>query len=220
MRSNELNVGLIEQVFLLNVSMSDLPLPWTSISGQFVSIFLTILQHIQVPLSWNADHPSKDLRLCLTAVFLFVSSKYLSMHFRACPSISYDHATVFAWGFTHPGKFSVAPAEIRDSSIFLYSSIMISFGLHSRWVHPKYTWSRNEVGSSRSTVFINFFHMGAMFCFFPVIFWYYPRVPIRTILVFDEQKRHSQFGTFSHPSPIENFLKLSFPQKTSKWMSL
>ena len=30
---------------------------------------------------------------------------------------------------------------------------MISFGLHSRWMHPKYTWSRNDVGSSRSTFF-------------------------------------------------------------------
>ena len=27
-----------------------------------------------------------------------------------------------------------------------------------------------------------------------------PRIPIRIILAFDEQNRHSQFGTFSHPS--------------------
>ena len=33
--------------------------------------------------------------------------------------------------------FSVAPAEIRDSNIFVSSSIIISSGLHSRWVHPK-----------------------------------------------------------------------------------
>ena len=46
-------------------------------------------------------------------------------------------------------------------------TIMISFGLRSRWVHPKYTWSRNEVGSSRSTFCISFFHMGTIFCFFP-----------------------------------------------------
>ena len=43
------------------------------------------------------------------------------------------------------------------------------------------TWSRNDGGSPRSTIFINFFHMGAIFCFLT--------------------HRHSQFGTFSHPSP-------------------
>ena len=48
-----------------------------------------------------------------------------------------------------------------------YWSIVHSFALHSRWVHPKYTWSRNDVGSSRSTSFINSFHMGSTFCFFP-----------------------------------------------------
>ena len=64
--------------------------------------------------------------------------------------------------------FSVAPAEIRDSNIFENSS-MFSFGLHSRWVHPKYKGSGHEVGSPRSTSFINSFHMGLKFCFRPVI---------------------------------------------------
>ena len=60
--------------------------------------------------------------------------------------MSWDHATVFAWSFSQPGNFSVAPVEIRDSNIFLCSSIIFSFDLHSRWVHPNCTWSRNEVG--------------------------------------------------------------------------
>ena len=34
-------------------------------------------------------------------------------------------------GFPHSGNFSVAPAQIRDSNNSLYSSIIISFGLHS-----------------------------------------------------------------------------------------
>ena len=73
--------------------------------------------------------------------------------------------------FSHPGNFSVAPREIRDSNIFPNSPIVISFGLHSRRVHPKYTWLRNEVGSSTSALFINFFHMGTTFCFFPIFFY-------------------------------------------------
>ena len=31
--------------------------------------------------------------------------------------------------------------------------MMASFGLHSLWVHPKYTWPRNDVSSSISTLF-------------------------------------------------------------------
>ena len=69
--------------------------------------------------------------------FLFASPQHLTTHFFACPSISCDHATVIAWGFSHPGNFRVAPAEVRDSNIFVYFSKVISFGLHSRWVHPK-----------------------------------------------------------------------------------
>ena len=53
---------------------------------------------------------------------LFASSQCLSMYFFACPSMSYDHATVFAWGFFHPGNFSGAVAEIRGSNISLYWS--------------------------------------------------------------------------------------------------
>ena len=36
-------------------------------------------------------------------------------------------------------------------------------------MHSKFSWSRNDVGSSRSTCFINFFHMGAIFRIFPDI---------------------------------------------------
>ena len=69
--------------------------------------------------------------------------------------------------FSDSSNFSVGPAEIRDSNIFLYSSNKPSFGLHSCWVHPNYTWSINDVRSSKSTCFIKFFHMGSRFGFFP-----------------------------------------------------
>ena len=36
-------------------------------------------------------------------------------------------------------NLSVAPTEIRDSEVFLFSSTRLLFGLHSRQVHPKYT---------------------------------------------------------------------------------
>ena len=104
---------------------------------------------------WSSRERLETLFHCST--FLFASSQYRWTHFRACPSMSYEHATVFSWGFSHNSNFSVAPAEICDSNIFVYSSRIISF-----------TWTRNDVGSSRSTCFSNFFHMEAICWFFPV----------------------------------------------------
>ena len=105
----------------------------------------------------------------------------------------------FAWGFSHPGNFSVAPAEIRDSNLFVHSSLMISFGLHSRWVNPKKTWCGSDVGSSISTCFIKFFYVRAIFCFFPAILMS-STCTDKNNPCFRWTKRHSQLGTFCHPS--------------------
>ena len=57
--------------------------------------------------------------------------------------------------------------------------IRTSLYIPQKWFHPvcinveyipKKTWSRNEVGSSRSTFFNNFYHVGAIFWFIPTIF--------------------------------------------------
>ena len=53
-------------------------------------------------------------------------------HFFACPFMSLDREVAFAPHFTDSRSFSGAPAEIRDAKIFLYSSIILSFGLHPR----------------------------------------------------------------------------------------
>ena len=91
-------------------------------------------------------------RLCATTMFFSMPIGRTSLcTFFACPSISNDNATVFAQVFSHPGNFSVAPTEVRDSNVKI-----------SRWVHPKYSWSRNDVGSPRSKSFINIFHMRAI----------------------------------------------------------
>ena len=68
----------------------------TSISIQFVSEPVIILQLIQVLPAWIDGHPGKDLKtLFYCSTFLFASSQYRRTHFRACPSMSYDHAAVF-----------------------------------------------------------------------------------------------------------------------------
>ena len=104
---------------------------------------------------WSSKQGLETFFICST--FLFANS-----HYRTMQPLLRDVSS-------NPGSFSVAVAEIRDSNISLYSFLLIAFGLHSRWVHPKYTWSRNDVASPRSTSFIKFFHIGAIFCFFPVI---------------------------------------------------
>ena len=77
---------------------------------------------------------------------------------------------MFASGFPVIGSFSAAPAEILDSnmllklstlSLLIWHSLWVIFVStisllvwNSRWMQPKHTWSRNDVGSSKSTSFI------------------------------------------------------------------
>ena len=126
--------------------------PNTSIARLYVSILLTVLQLIPVPPPWNDGHRSREVEtLCNYYVFSLPIRRTSLRTFFACPSISNDDATVFERGFSHPGNFSVAPAEVRDSNILI-----------SRWVHPKFSSSRNDVGSPRSKSFMNFLHMRAI----------------------------------------------------------
>ena len=72
----------------------------------------------------------------------------LTSPWRFGPSMSHDHATVCAWGFAHPGNFSFAPAEIRDSNVFWCCSIifiLFAFTLST----PKIYTSRIDLGSLR-----------------------------------------------------------------------
>ena len=194
MKSNKLNVGhkllsiwwLIEQVCSLNMECRVYQFaPSTSMSRKFLSTLLTTLQLIQVPLSWNGDHPSKDLRLCVTALS-FSSSQYLSTHFCVCPSKSQDHVTVFEWGFSHPGNFSVATAGIHVIKIwsgFVKINILHPFLPHRR---------RIMLLSSH--------------------FWYHRRTPIRLILVFDEQTGIANSVLFPIQVPLK-LLRTVFPTR-------
>ena len=118
--------------------------------------------------------------------------------------------------FSHPGNFSIAPAEIRDSNNYLCCSIIISFNLHSRRVHPKCTWTRNDVASSRST-FIHFFHIGAKFCFFPAILMS-STSQLKIMVVFFERTSIPNSLLFSKFQ--QHFFELPLPQPSSKWVSV
>ena len=68
-------------------------------------------------------------------------------------------------------------------------------------------------GSPRSTSFINFFHMGAIFCFFLVILMFSVNN-----LFFRWTNRHSQFGTFFHPRPNRTSLNCLSHKKSVHWI--
>ena len=164
--------------------------PFCDCSSEFVYEPKNVRSTNSTPPSWSCDHPSKELKLCTIAVFLicqFTVSLFalLSMSFQSVRPCD-----------------SVAPAEIRDSNISQYWSIILSFSLHLRWVHPKYTWSKNDVGSPRSSSFINFFHMGAIFCFLPTILMSFTYTD-KNNRCFRWTNRHSQFGTLPIRVPID-----------------
>ena len=95
---------------------------------------------------WDTDVCFLHIQLMETSVWLLNVHKTppeVDSESSRSPAMSESWNKLGRQCWAHPGNVSVAPAEIRDSNIFVDSSIIISFGLHSRWVHPKYTWSRN-----------------------------------------------------------------------------
>ena len=115
----------------------------------FVSKPVTIIQLIRILLPRIGGHPSKDLKLCRTAPLSRLSVQNVAIFEHVLPCRRTKSRFFLREPFP-PKIFSVTPAEIRDSNIFVCRSIIASLRLHSRWAHPKYTWSRNDVGSSRS----------------------------------------------------------------------
>ena len=98
---------------------------------QFVSKLLTILQLIQV-LPYKKKWSSKQGAWNFVQLRHFLVCQLRSIastHFGACPSMSWDHADCLWVKFlATPGNFSVAPAEIRYSNIFVY---IVQWSFHS-----------------------------------------------------------------------------------------
>ena len=111
--------------------------------------------------------------------------------------------------------FSVAVAEISDSNISQFWSIIFSFALHSRWVHARYRWSVKEwCWFCKINKFHQLFHMGAIF--------YSSSSHFDVIHVRQEQ---SLFPMYKQTFPIRYFfpsksqwnllIRCSFPQKAA-----
>ena len=118
--------------------------PSRSMSRQFASILLTTLQPIQVPRSWNVDHPRKDFETLYCCSVFFVRqitislNAFLSMLFHVVG----PRSRFFAWGFSHRDNLSVAPAEIRDSYTLLLCNnfVRLAFSLSASQIQVIKKW--------------------------------------------------------------------------------
>ena len=111
----------------LACSFTDHKNVWSSNSGQVQAFQENVCEHtfelIQVLSSCLSGHPSKDLRLCFTALSFCSPVRNTSQRM-------FEHVLPYRRNtqpfsrevFSHPGNFSVAPAEKRDSNIFISSS--------------------------------------------------------------------------------------------------
>ena len=195
-------------------SVSNFSLVNCFVSRRFESKLLTILQPFPLlPFRTDVVQAWKRDFVQLLSAF-FASSQYLSTHFFARPTMSQDQATVFAWDVSQPRNFSIAPPRFVIRTFYLYSSTVLSFDLHSRWVHPQYAWSRNDVGSLQINEFHQFLSHGVEVSL--------PSQPIFMSSTCTDNNgpcfrctnRHFQFGTSSYPSRSRTFFKSSFPQQS------
>ena len=147
--------------------------------------FLTLITKNDFRQYCHLGNTAQHCRLMYScSTFLLASSQYRSTlvwPFPSCRKTRY----CLCVRFLPLQYFSVAPAEIRDSNIFVCSPI-ITLGLHSRSVHPNSTWSRIDVDLSISTLFINFFHMGSIVLLLSSHFDCHPHFLTKITHVFDE----------------------------------
>ena len=110
-------------------------------SGRLESKLLSILPSFQVPPSWTCDCRLKTWRLdataCLSIRNTSQQNSTLSSHVLPCRRFK-------RWYL----RSQLLNNSCGNSNILLQSSTRLLFGLHQRWVYVKYTWSKNDVGSS------------------------------------------------------------------------
>ena len=100
----------------------------------------------------------------LVRQFAFAFKTLLSVTFRvAAPSC--DAFRIFLFGF----DICACADQFENDYCFSVTSLLLTCA--ARWVQPRYTWSVNVIGSTKSTCFSNFAHIfGHVLSFFHAIF--------------------------------------------------
>ena len=177
-------------------------LPSTSISRQIVSIHRTILQLIQVPPSWNDDHPCKALKLCT-----IVPSFCLHIHNISQRTFSRDLPCRWTTRqflreiFSHLGN--VFSCSCRNSW-FEHFSVFVHNSFVRFCIHVECNCQMHVVKEWCWFVKINIFHQflspGSHILLLSSHVDVIKSIPIRNSPCLRWTNRHSQFATPSNPS--------------------
>ena len=159
--------------------------PNTNIPRQSESMHWIILQLF--PVSWNSDHPCKELRLCTTAQsFCWPAGNVFPRTFFDLP-YPYDHATVFAREFSHPVNFLLLPQKFAIRTFFW----ILRWNFRSACIHveciPNTRGQKMVLVVQVRLISSISSSWDSNSTFFQKIS-YHPRIPTGTIFVFDERK--------------------------------
>ena len=129
-RATRLSQALVHLVtarasLFMDQRVSGLPIRATSFLRQSASICLDKSSTVSSSSSLKLWSSKQGVETFLSAHNIF--QRTLSHDLPCCMT-----TPQFLREVSLPGNFSVPPAENRDSNIFLYSSITVSFDLHSR----------------------------------------------------------------------------------------
>ena len=185
--------------------------PDTNISKQIVSKLWKILQLIQVPptdSSWTWNFAKLLCHfVCQFTIFLNAFFEHVLPCRRTTQQFLPENFSILI-------IFQLLQQKILDSNTCLCSSILISFNLHSRWVHPICTWTRIDVCLSRVHFFLNFLPLGRHILLLSSRCVVVPRTSMRMDLAVHALIGMSQFGTSSFFTFRQNFPELSFTQES------
>ena len=148
-----------------------------------------------------------ELQLCIIVESFYSQVRntfpHISLHDLPCRETCYDFPEALVGSFLlgssrNPG--------FKHISVFCHNLIAYcTFSLST----TKYTWSRNDVGSSRSTLLIKIFQVGFTFSVSPAILisstYTDKNSPFARLT-----NKHSQFKTFPNRVPIE-LSQIAFP---------
>ena len=105
--------------------------------------------------------------LCVT--FHVIELWWYRFGIRVPPTLLFLAIFLYPW---HKSLIRTYPCSLSQCHSLLYSLFECN---------PKKTWSKNDVGSHKSTSFMRIFQVGLMYCF-PQPVWYRPHTQIRTVL--------------------------------------
>ena len=173
-------------------------------------MYLTILQQILFLLLWSGCHRCREWILCWV-----VASSCWPTH-NIVHHISWHNL---------PNRRTMKKYEDFPSMVFFscscgnpgfkHGSIIVN----NTTAYSKYTWSRKDVDSPKSTSLLSTFHIGLRICFFPANLMSSTHT-VQNDPFSRSTNKHSQLETFSHSFSKKDFLRLLFSLQSCSRMTI